>query len=110
MAERGATKSGEEFFFFFDRFKVMFLRSEHSGAGGGSFFSLYGQVLFNQGRGPEWEKRGGGVCRLPEIGGGVGGMSVGMVVSGGRRQPICHPASHVSQRRIMCWSNGLWHT
>ena len=105
MAERGATKSGEEFFFF-DRFEVIFLRSDHSGAGRGSFFPYYGQVLFNQSRGPEWEKRGGGVCRLPEIGGGggyVGGMSqipVGMVVRGGRRQPICHPASHVSQRSI----------
>jgi len=34
----------------------------------------------------------------------------GMAVRGGRRQSICHPGLHMSQRRILCSSNGLWHT
>ena len=31
----------------------------------------------------------------------------GMVVRGGRRQSTCHPALHMSQRSILCSSNGL---
>jgi len=30
----------------------------------------------------------------------------GMAVRGGRRQSICHPALHMSQRSMWCLSNG----
>ena len=48
-----------------------------------------------------WE--GGGVGDI----GGIFQSPCGIVVRGGRRQSICHPALNMSQRSILCSSNGL---
>ena len=53
-------------------------------------------------------------CRVAAWGKGLRGVHrgnfqvpIGMMVRVGRRQSICHPEFHMSQRSILCSSNGL---
>jgi len=63
----------------------------------------------------EIENRGGpGESKVTAWGRGCQGVHRGhfqvpieMAVMGGKRQSICHPALHMSQRSILCSSNGL---
>jgi len=76
-----------------------------------------GGMLFfeNQSRNREWGKEGEvQSCRFAVWGkrwrGGHMGhfqVPVGMVVRGGRRQFICHPSLHMSQRSILCSTNAV---
>ena len=56
---------------------------------------------FNQSRIRGWGKEGEGGVLLAGVGGGAGGIEgnfqipCGIVVRGGRRQSICHPALHM---------------